>query len=81
METEGKVNEKPQTGQAGKMNLREARKWLGRNEINEVAADCGVSRQTVTNVIAGRATNYIIAEKILTRAEKNKSLKQRADAI
>lgn len=62
-------------------DLQNAKRYLQRGELKEVAKEVGVHKQAVTDVLNGRSVNWIIIEKIIERAEKNKSLIVRAQAL
>lgn len=81
------VNQKQAKNRGRKMtqelreDLQNAKRYLQRGELKEVAKEVGVHKQAVTDVLNGRSVNWIIIEKIIERAEKNKSLIVRAQAL
>jgi 3-oxoacyl-[acyl-carrier-protein] synthase III len=62
-------------------DLQNAKRYLQKGELKEVAAEVGVHKQAVTDVLNGRSVNWNIIEKIIERAEKNKNLVVRAQAL
>lgn len=61
--------------------LRNAKKYLQRGELKEISKEVGVNDATVTAVLDGKFLNWQVIEKIIERAERNKSLIARAQAI
>lgn len=53
--------------------------WLDHDQLMEIALQHGVtSRRQVYNIIYGKSKNFILLEKLVERAEKNKQLHDRA---
>jgi hypothetical protein len=76
---ESQVKEKNE-GRTG-LSLAEAKKYLQRNDLSEIAIEAHVSRQTVSGVLHGRTKNFKVAEKIISRAEVNKAIVERGNSI
>lgn len=68
-------------GKEKNISLKEAKQYLQRGDLKEIAREVGLERGTVSNVLAGRSKNWKVMEKILERAERNKALKERAASI
>jgi hypothetical protein len=62
-------------------SMRKVKRYLQSGDITEIAAEVGVTTKTVGNIIAGRSTNWLIAEKLVARAEHNKAIKERAQSL
>lgn len=62
-------------------SLTNAKSYLKHGELKEIAKEVGVSDATVSEVINGNWLNWSVVEKIIERAEKNKSLIVRAQAL
>jgi hypothetical protein len=63
------------------VSLAEAKKYLQRNDLSDIAKEEGLKRGQISNVLHGRSKNFSVVEKILLRAERNKALMERAKSI
>jgi hypothetical protein len=63
------------------ISLKDAKQYLNRGDLKEIADEEGLKRGAISNVLAGRSKNWTVIGKILDRAEKNKALKERAQKI
>ena len=71
---QGEVKEK-------NLSLKDAKRYLQRGDLRDIAVETGLKRGQESNVLAGRSKNWTVVEKILQRAERNKALKERAESI
>jgi hypothetical protein len=62
-----------------KIDIKHLKKWLGPGDISEIAAEVGVTVKTVGNTLHGRSWNWAVADKIIERAEKNRTIVSRAE--
>lgn len=63
------------------VDLRKLKKWLGPGEISELAREIGISPRQATRIIDGTCQNWAFAEKLIDRAERNKAIRERAEAL
>jgi hypothetical protein len=77
MDSQVKEKNEVKTG----ISLADAKKYLQRNDLSEIATEMELKRGAVSNVLHGRSKNFRVAEKILERAERNKSVMERANKI
>lgn len=63
------------------LSLADAKTYLQRNDLSEIAKEEGLTRGQVSNVLHGRSKNFKVAEKIINRARRNKSIIQKAKSI
>jgi hypothetical protein len=63
------------------ISLGDAKKYLQRNDLSEIAAEMNLRRGAISNILYGRSKNFRVAEKILERAERNKAIMERAKSF
>lgn len=76
---ESQVNEKNEV-KAG-VSLAEAKKYLQKNDLSEIAAELNLKRPAVSNVLHGRSKNFKVVQKIIERAQANKSIMDQVTTI
>jgi hypothetical protein len=81
MENASKVKRNVESVKKQRPSLAGAKKYLGPNDITEIAAEVGVTVKTVGNTLHGRSWNWEVAKKILERAEQNKEIAVRAGSL
>lgn len=62
-------------------SLANAKRYLQKNDISEVAHECGIGVSQASKVMSGKSTNWDFVKKIIERAERNKALQERAQSI
>lgn len=62
-------------------SLTTAKQYLQKNDIREIAKECGIGPSQASLVMSGKSTNWEFAKKIIERAEFNKTLMVRAEAL
>lgn len=79
--------QKQQKTKGGKMTqeiretLKNAKKYLQRGELKQVAEEVGVGEQSVTDVLAGKYMNWDVVNKVIARAEANKAILERGKSL
>lgn len=64
------------------IDLRPLKGWLDKGDIEAVSKEVGLKTpQQASNIMAGRSANFLFAEKIHARAQKNKALKKQIESI
>jgi hypothetical protein len=61
--------------------LKNAKKYLQRGELKQVAEEVGVGEQSVTDVLAGKYMNWDVVNKVIARAEANKAILERGKSL
>lgn len=79
----GEVKEKLEARKrrAKATSLKSAKKWLSRGDLVEIATECGVTKQWISAIISDSSKDFAIAEKIIQKAEHNKALVERSQAL
>lgn len=62
-------------------SLAKAKQWLQKNDISEVAKECGIGVYQASKVMTGKSSNWDFVAKILERAERNKALAEKVDSL
>lgn len=63
------------------IDLRNLKRWLGPGEITEISQEIGITTRQASRIIDGTHQNWAFVQKFLERVERNKSIRERAQAI
>ena len=63
------------------VSLADAKSYLQRNDLSEIAKEERLTRSQVSNVLHGRSKNFRVMEKIIQRAKHNKAIVDSANSI